>query len=527
MIEAFWNICLLHDITTRDQLLREAIRVTCTKHLIEKKSLQTISENPKALFQLMEEQVGYSELGKFSGDHDLFHRLYLSGQNLDLLEYAAQTIQQDRVTGSIIIHPEITTRFITLCKRHKFNKILFAEAEKYLRGLIETECYKSNFEITLLTENYIIAKLFKTYFRSYPNVLVIQGSIYQPIPFETKFQAIISMPNLGMKINGDPGLSIRESEAVAAHHLASLLQGDGKMSMTFPSRILFQSGELATWREHMNKNFPVQSIYALPEGFFRPVTSVKTYQVKFGKSQPHEVLLGKLYLRDEKLSLEREVTVHPDQFVKLENWQIESLLNTDQETLQLYQQADVPKIKLREVAEVFRGKSVLKQDLKPGSVKVLNISNLDNGEVIMDKLETIDEEERKISRYRILPGDLVMTCRGTVNKFAVFPETEGMVIASANIIVIRFKTKIINHYAKIFFESPTGMTILKSLQRGTTVMNLNPSDVAEIEIPLISEEQQLEKIQRYLYEKARYDTVLKEATERWEQAKKQIYEQLY
>lgn len=495
--------------------------------MTENTSMQSICENPEALFQLMEEHVGYRELGWFPGDRDLFYKLFHSGKDLDLLEYAYQTIQQDRVTGSIMIHPEITTRFIALCERRQFRKVLFVEAEKYIRGLIETKCFKRDFKITLLTENYILARLFKTYFRSFPNVQVIQGSIYQPIPLENRFQAILSMPNFGMKINDDFNIIIRESEGVAAHHLASLLLDEGRLSMTFPSRILFQSGDLAKWRKHINELVPVQSIYALPEGFFRPSTSVKTYQVDFGKPSPDAVSLGQLQLRDAKLSVDREVTVHPDQFVKLENWQIESLLNEGQETLQSYQQADVPKVKLREVAEVFRGKSVLKPDLKPGAIKVLNISNLDNGEVILDQLETIDEEERKIKRYEIIPGDLVMTCRGTVNKFAVFPESEGMVIASANIIVIRFKTKILNHYAKMFFESPAGITILQSLQRGTTVMNLNPSDVAEIEIPLISEEQQSDKIKRYLHEKERYDTVIQEATLRWEQARKQIYEELY
>ncbi|OGX68511.1 MAG: restriction endonuclease subunit S [Paenibacillus sp. RIFOXYA1_FULL_44_5] len=216
-----------------------------------------------------------------------------------------------------------------------------------------------------------------------------------------------------------------------------------------------------------------------------------------------------------------------DQFRQMDNWRIDMLLDEDQDTLRSFQQAAVPKVKLRDVADIFRGKSILKQDLKAGPIKVLNISNLEDGEAILDQLETIDEEERKVKRYEILPDDLVMACRGTVNKLAVFPKSEGIVIASANIIVIRFRSTILSHFAKIFLESPTGSALIQSIQRGTTVMNLNPADVAEIEIPLLTKEEQLVRINKYLDEKERYQTIIRDATSRWEQVKNQLYSDIY
>jgi hypothetical protein len=249
--------------------------------------------------------------------------------------------------------------------------------------------------------------------------------------------------------------------------------------------------------------------------------------VEFGKAPADEIVLGRLQLEKTKLTVEREITIPPDQFRLLDNWRIDMLLDEDQDTLRSFQQAAVPKVKLRDVADIFRGKSILKQDLRAGNIKVLNISNLDDGEVNLDQLETIDEEERKVKRYEILPDDLVMTCRGTVNKFAVFPEYEGMVIASANIIVIRFKSTIRSHFAKMFLESPTGTALIQSFQRGTTVMNLNPADVAEIEVPFLPEEKQLELINRYLQEKERYKAIIRDAAARWEQVKNQLYDELY
>lgn len=526
MIEAFWNICLLHDIAIRDQLLREAIRVARTKQILEQYGNITLSTEPEKLFQLMKEHIGERELGHFPGDRELFYKLYQTGKDMDLLEYALQTIQQDRVTGGIVVHSGIVERFVHMCDHQTHRSLLFSEAEKYIKGLVETKCYDRSYTITLLTESYIIGKLFKTYFESYSNIKVIQGYIYQPLPLEDKFDAILSIPNFGMKMNDDD-VPVRESEGAAVSHLLPLLQEGGSLSVTFPARMMFQSGTIGIWRKQMNEQAPVKSIYSLPDGLFRPYTSVKTYQLEFHRAPVEVVVFGRLQVDKSKLIAEREIHIHPDQFRQLENWRIETLLDEDQDTLRSFQEAAIPKVKLREVADIFRGKSVLKLDLKAGNIRVLNISNLEDGEVILDHLETIDEEERKVKRYEILPNDLVMTCRGTMIKFAVFPKTDGVVIASANILVIRFKSTIQSHFAKIFLESPVGTALIQSFQRGTTVMNLNPADVAEIEIPVISEEEQIDRIKRYVEEKERFKVAIREATARWEQVKNKLYSELY
>ena len=171
MIESFWNICLLHDISSRDQLLREAVRVTQTRKVLEQQKVvdQTLLE-PDVLFQWMKEHVGERELGHFPGDQSLFYKLYQAGKDIDLLEYALQTLQQDRVTGGIIVHSGIMDRFVTMCDHHHYRALLITETEKYIRGLVDTKCFKQPFRLTLLTENYIFAKLLKVYFESHPKI---------------------------------------------------------------------------------------------------------------------------------------------------------------------------------------------------------------------------------------------------------------------------------------------------------------------------------------------------------------------
>ena len=58
-----------------------------------------------------------------------------------------------------------------------------------------------------------------------------------------------------------------------------------------------------------------------------------------------------------------------------------------------------------------------------------------------------------------------MTCR-RVDKFAVIDRLPRTVIASANIIVMRFKEGVDSTWVRIFLESPVGTALVKSFQQG-------------------------------------------------------------
>ena len=47
-------------------------------------------------------------------------------------------------------------------------------------------------------------------------------------------------------------------------------------------------------------------------------------------------------------------------------------------------------------------KSILKKDTAVGNISVLNISNIENGEINYADMDTIVEEERKVKRYELL-----------------------------------------------------------------------------------------------------------------------------
>ena len=114
-----------------------------------------------------------------------------------------------------------------------------------------------------------------------------------------------------------------------------------------------------------------------------------------------------------------------------------------------------------------------------------------------EHLDQIEEEERKVSRYILEDGDVLVTARGTTVKIAVFEKQPMICIPSANINVIRPKAMLRGAYLKLFLESPVGIKMLQSLQRGTVVVNINYKDIIELEVPVLPLEAQDALIEEY------------------------------
>jgi restriction endonuclease S subunit len=109
----------------------------------------------------------------------------------------------------------------------------------------------------------------------------------------------------------------------------------------------------------------------------------------------------------------------------------------------------------------------------------------------------------------------------------VFKDDKHKIIASANLIIIRPKKKINSGYLKIFFESPLGATLIKNIQRGSIIMNINPADIGDLEIPLPDLKEQKEIADYYNKEKTIFNEIVKNAQKRWSEQKSRIYDNLF
>lgn len=581
-IDLALNRLYQRQIVTRNQLLNEILRVKLVqKELAQNKETpipdvtgistsnkkQVLSSSIKEkLFQLMK-RTTEDDLGFFPADRDDFIDIYEVLKEIDLIDFTLEIFKNDKI-GTIISPIHLTTYMKNLVKDINPKKILITEAEKHLSGLSEFIQEFNESHITLTTELKPMYLLLKLVFSSYKNIRIIFESIYSDCLLDEKFDYIYTLPSFGCKIDNTLRSFItKDSDGIAIENMLGHLDENGILDIIVPAKITFSGQEYEKLRAFITNNYNVKSIFILPEGTFRPSTAIKTYLFKITKSPQDKIEVGTLKLNKNTFSLEDEKQIETKEFLSHEDWRIELLLSDDDENIKKFKDSDLKKVKLKDVAEVFRGKSILKKDTTVGNISVLNISNIENGEINYDNMDTINEDERKVKRYELIKNDVVLSCRGTAIKSAVVnevptsnvagaqdshkkqvlgsvinetptPDVVGvsdshkkqvfgsLLIASANVIVIRPKEKILGDYIKIFFESLIGMAIIKSFQRGTTIMNINYSDIMEMEIPLLSMDEQIKIIEKYNEELSLYKDAARKAENRWNNIKNNIYKKL-
>jgi len=142
-------------------------------------------------------------------------------------------------------------------------------------------------------------------------------------------------------------------------------------------------------------------------------------------------------------------------------------------------------VRLGDVVDQFKGKAVPAK-AEPGEFAVINLSDMTPNGIAYDDLKTFSEERRKLLRFLLEDGDVLIASKGTVQKVAVF-EDQGKreVVASSNITVLRPKEKLRGFYIKFFLETDIGRAYLDYADKGKAVLNLSTADLLDIKIPEI------------------------------------------
>lgn len=503
------------EFTKRQEILREFLRVKLTMQKLED---QTPSKD--SLFARMKE-LTEDELGFFAADREDFHSLIEALDPLEPIPFVLAVFENDR--SEMGPGPAVVTEWLQRrIKATKPSTVLITEAEKHLRGLLDTVTELPDASFTLTTENKLWYRFLQLVMDGYTNVGIHFLSVYSPFLSRHTFDYIHCLPSFGYRAESKEFFT-SDGEGVAVENTLPLLSDRGLLDVIVPAKFAFASGGYNRLREHINTEFSVHGLFSLPEGTFRPFTSIRTYWLAIGRYPMGTVRVGRL---DEKLCVQDEKQLPRNAFTQAKDWRLELLLADEDVVLKQFKDSAVPKVRLGDLAEVFRGKSVLKKDMRPGDIRVLNIANIDNGVIDYTNMDTIDEQEHKVKRYELFSNDVVLACRGTAMKTAVFERQDQTIIASANLMIIRPKDGVEGEYLHFFLESPAGQAMIKSFQRGSIVMNLNPLDIMGIEIPQLSTEKQKRIAAKYKEEQSVYRNAVAKAERRWEETRNAMYQKL-
>ena len=138
-------------------------------------------------------------------------------------------------------------------------------------------------------------------------------------------------------------------------------------------------------------------------------------------------------------------------------------------------------------------------------------------------MDTTNEEERKIKRYQLEDGDILHLPR-TVNKWPCFLKPGGWLLPPPI-----SSSSGLRKGAAVVFESISGKLgqLRSKAFSGGPMMNINPNDIGELEVPLLPIERQRELAERFANGLRRYKSEREVIEKRWENQRTEIYQELF
>ena len=526
--DRFWNfadICHragLHDYF--DCLLR----TLQTRAALADKNISS----PEEVYRTM--QKATSELPRFQGDADLFFQIYNSLCDIDAHDVMDFVSIFNNNRGEMAVPDVLVDKFSEYIS-DTTRTIFIAECQQYSTGLLSMIEAHPDIKFTLCTRSLVWSTILNFVYNSYQNVNLITADIYTENFINNRFDLIFAVPVFGMRTPyAEQDFICKDSDMIAVQNLLYHIELDGQLIIVLPAKVTFGSGSIAALRHYIESNYSVEEISALPAGLFAPYTSIRTYLFVLSTGRTDDVVLRQYESEKpirktspcKNLVVKNEILLFSDEFADLNGWNIDMVFSEEDEDIKAFSTSPVKKLRLKDVATVFRGKAV-NAKAESGNVAVINISNITDTGIDYENLDQIEEEERKVSRYILEDGDVLVTARGTTIKIAAFEKQSMICIPSANINVIRPKDMLRGVYLKLFLESPVGIKMLQSLQRGTVVVNINYKDIIELEVPVLPLEAQDTLIEEYNTGLRFYKETIAAAEEGWRGVQQEIQSKLF
>lgn len=520
------NILRSYGFNDQQALIDILCRVMRTK-----KALAVAEADTDTVYRTMQEVT--SSMARFPGDADLFFKLYNTLTSFD--GHAVLSYLNASSEGRELTAPEVMVKKFEEYITGKIKSVLVPECEQYGPGLLDVIENHPDVKFTLTCKQELKYELLSSAYETCSNVKVQMADIYRYGFTSERFDLIIAIPVFGgrMLVNDEDFIS-REPDLIAVQNLLYHINIDGELVIVLPAKITFGGGSTASVRSYIESNYKIKEISALPSGLFAPYTAIRTYLFVFSTGTTDDVVL-KQYESDKpirktstckRLIVANEQLLFSDEFAELSGWNIDMAFSEEDDDIKAFTSSPVKKLHLKEVTTVFRGKAINSKS-ESGNIGVINISNITDTGIDYSSLDFIVDEERKVSRYILQEGDVLVTARGTTVKIAVFESQPTICIPSANINVIRPKEALNGTYLKLFLESPVGVKMLKSLQRGTGVVNINFKDMSELEVPVLPLEAQEALVREYNTGLSLYKETIAAAEEGWRGVQAEIQSKLY
>lgn len=143
--------------------------------------------------------------------------------------------------------------------------------------------------------------------------------------------------------------------------------------------------------------------------------------------------------------------------------------------------------KLSEVADVKTGpfgSTLHEKDYVDNGTPIITVEHLGERGVIHENLPMVSEFDRKrLSAYSLLPGDIVFSRVGSVDRNSLIKQEEGGWLFSGRLLRIRQKTpNIYSPFLSYYFHQETTKQRIRAVAVGQTMASLNTQILRNIEV---------------------------------------------
>ena len=520
IIDSFKNLTTI----TVDNIIKEMLIFFDVKTFLNK---SIINVEPMEVFYAIKQvnNTNYNDYDRMSY-YDLYKALDTLN-NKELLEIIDAVKKIESKTKEFVILPQELFDIMFDVKNDK-REVLLVNIENYGSYVYDYIVKNQSNTIYFSCTNDTNMRFYKRVLE-FKNVSSISQKVYDESFTSKKFDYIVCFPPFGSKIKKDDRSLICNDISLAyAQSLLYYLKEGGVLRIVLPSKVGFAGGDVEDFRKYIINNYKINSIYLLTSNVFKPYLMFNTYYMEFTIGITDNIEIKKISKgKNDEIIEELDKLVIKEEFDELSDWNIENLIYEKSQDMIRYEQSSVRKKTIKEVANVLKGKTITRKDTD-GNIKVINIININDGEIDYSNLDCIEDDEIKNARYILEEGDILISARGTVIKIAIYNKQSFSCIASSNINVIRCNKEMMNStYMKIFLESNVGMELLNSIKRGSAILNINYKDIETIKVPVPPIAEQNNLIKEYENGKRIYTEKINIAKEEWNKIKRDVKSQLY
>jgi type I restriction enzyme S subunit len=136
-----------------------------------------------------------------------------------------------------------------------------------------------------------------------------------------------------------------------------------------------------------------------------------------------------------------------------------------------------------------------------------------------------------MKRFELKPGDLIMSCSGTMGKIAIVPNNVKRGIINQALLKLSPSKMVDNLFLKTWMQSESFQNSLKEFAGGAAIQNVASVAVLkkiEIQLPDINEQKVIvERVQTFLYQTQKLEAVYQKKIEDLEELKRSILQRAF